>query len=261
MKKNVMMRLASFLLVAVLISTSAISGTYAKYVTTASGEETARVAKWGVEVYVNALGDEVNGLFAKTYAKDSTTTIDTTVSATDKVVAPGTKNENGITFSITGTPEVAVKLDVQIADGANRDVYLADGTYLDWTTGNDNTDTFVLATPNGSYRPLVYTLKNDKGEVKATGTLENIETYLEGTLSQEIAPNVDLATIAGGTTGTYTLTWAWDYEQAANVNLYDKADTLLGNLAAGIDTSTYAGTAAYNLGVNVEISITATQIN
>ena len=31
MKRNVMMRLASFLLVAVLISTSAISGTYAKY--------------------------------------------------------------------------------------------------------------------------------------------------------------------------------------------------------------------------------------
>ena len=57
MKKNVMMRLASFLLVAVLISTSAISGTYAKYVTTAEGKETARVAKWGVQVGVAGFSD------------------------------------------------------------------------------------------------------------------------------------------------------------------------------------------------------------
>ena len=53
MKKNVMMRLACFLLVAVLISTSAISGTYAKYVTSGQSTDSARVAKWGVTVTAN----------------------------------------------------------------------------------------------------------------------------------------------------------------------------------------------------------------
>ena len=50
MKKNKLMRAASILLVATLISTCAISGTFAKYVTTGSATNTARVAKWGVEL-------------------------------------------------------------------------------------------------------------------------------------------------------------------------------------------------------------------
>ena len=50
MKTNKMMRIASVLLVAVLLSTCAISGTFAKYVTTASGNDTARVALWDVSV-------------------------------------------------------------------------------------------------------------------------------------------------------------------------------------------------------------------
>ena len=50
MKKNKMMRLASCLLVLVMLSTSMISGTFAKYVTTGSAEDTARVAKFGVDI-------------------------------------------------------------------------------------------------------------------------------------------------------------------------------------------------------------------
>ena len=47
MRKNKMMRLASALLVAVLLSTCAISGTFAKYVTSSTGTDKARVAYWG----------------------------------------------------------------------------------------------------------------------------------------------------------------------------------------------------------------------
>ncbi len=50
MKKNKMMRIASVLLVAVLLSTCAISGTFAKYVTTFEGTDTAKVATWAVTV-------------------------------------------------------------------------------------------------------------------------------------------------------------------------------------------------------------------
>ena len=50
MRNNRMMRAASALLVAVLLTTSTISGTFAKYVTEKEVSDTARVAKWGVEI-------------------------------------------------------------------------------------------------------------------------------------------------------------------------------------------------------------------
>lgn len=56
MKKNKTMRAASALLVAALLSTSIISGTFAKYTTGASAQDSARVAKWGV--VVTATGDD-----------------------------------------------------------------------------------------------------------------------------------------------------------------------------------------------------------
>lgn len=243
MKKNRMMRLASGLLVAVLLSTCAISGTFAKYVTTASGSDTARVAKWGVEI--SGMAD---GLFAKTYAKDTETDIANTVEATEEVVAPGTKNDNGVTFSLTGTPEVAVKIDIVVKGSTTdtiTDVVLPVGTYTDWTQA-PYTNTFDLA---AAYNPVVFTLK-DGTTTLATGTLAQIESFLEEK-SDEYAPGTDLSKILGGTSGTYTLTWAWAF--AGN----DKADTLLGNLADG-NQSAIEGA---SITVDFAIVITATQID
>lgn len=106
MKKNKTMRAASALLVATLLTTSIISGTFAKYTTQASGEDSARVAKWGVELQT------VGNLYGDTY-KDSIVKGDETsmtvqsLNAAADVVAPGTKNDEGFTFSLKGQPEVA----------------------------------------------------------------------------------------------------------------------------------------------------------
>ena len=98
MKKNKMMRIASVLLVAVLLTTCAISGTFAKYVTSKERTDTARVAKFGVD-----LGVTVDGAFATEYDADVTVTdkdgaaiAKTVVSAADdqdNLVAPGTKGD------------------------------------------------------------------------------------------------------------------------------------------------------------------------
>ena len=48
--KNYLMRIASILFIVTLISTCCVSGTFAKYVTSASASDTARVAKWGVSI-------------------------------------------------------------------------------------------------------------------------------------------------------------------------------------------------------------------
>ena len=243
MKKSTMMRVASALLVAVLLSTYAISGTFAKYVTTASGSDTARVAKWGVEI--SGMAD---GLFAKTYAKDTETDIVNTVAANEEVVAPGTENDSGVTFSLTGTPEVAVKIDIAVKGSTTdtiTDVVLPAGEYTDWTQA-PYTGKFTL---DDAYNPVVFTLK-DGATTLVTGTLEQIETFLENKTG-EYEPGTDLSKILGGTSGTYTLTWAWAF--VGN----DKADTLLGNLAAGNqDAIENASTS-----IDFAIVITATQID
>ncbi len=75
------------------------------------GEDTARVAKFGVVVTADG------SLFDTTYkavgggntpgdgAADTDNTV-LTVESSDNVVAPGTKNTDGLTFAVTGQPEV-----------------------------------------------------------------------------------------------------------------------------------------------------------
>ena len=50
MKRNIMMRLASILLVAVLMTTGAVSGTFAKYTSQATASDSVTVAKWAFKV-------------------------------------------------------------------------------------------------------------------------------------------------------------------------------------------------------------------
>ena len=64
MKKNKMMRIASVLLVAVLLSTCAIFGTFAKYTTSVTSQDSARVAYWGFQ---SSNSIDITGLFATTY--------------------------------------------------------------------------------------------------------------------------------------------------------------------------------------------------
>ena len=255
MKKNVMMRLASFLLVAVLVSTCAISGTYAKYVTTGSGEDNARVAKWGVQI-----STWTNSMFANAYAEEAATdaSITNSVEASQEVVAPGTKNTESISFSLSGTPEVAVKLDVVVKGTAGADmatdVVLPADTYKDWTQAPYN-GTFTL---DKDYHPVVFTLMDGTYEVKK-GTLADIEKYLEEVLTAEYGPNTNLAEInkANGGNGTYTLSWEWAYGNFDGITTNDKADTYLGNVIAGIQS----GSAGISTAIDFTITITATQID
>ncbi len=139
MKKNRMLRMASALLILTLLTTSVIGGTFAKYVSTGSVSDTARVAKWGVEIktsgtlysdaYAKAVeGDGSNLPVAWTTASPSADSI--TVAAAEakqNIVAPGTKShEHGLSFAISGTPEVAVKVKTTIKA---EDIYLKAGTY------------------------------------------------------------------------------------------------------------------------------------
>lgn len=82
------------LVLAVLVALFA-GGTFAKYVTEDDGEDSARVAKWGVEVYV------ADDWFKTAYGRDATDAGDigdNTVQSSENdvnVVAPGTDGSFG----------------------------------------------------------------------------------------------------------------------------------------------------------------------
>lgn len=241
MRKNKMMRTASGLLVATLLTTSVISGTFAKYTTAATGTDSARVAKFGVDITANG------GMFAKEYDKDDTSagTITKSVIASgtteankDYVVAPGTKGELA-KATITGTPEVAVRV-----------AYEPTLTLEGWKAEDDS-----------AYCPIVFKVNNKTygltGMKDAAGTpvanesasTAALETAVENAIkaySKDYAPNTDLS----GKTGEYIdVSWEWAFDKND-----DAKDTYLGKLAAD-DNSTNDSK------VKLEIVTTVTQID
>ncbi|MBQ3417951.1 MAG: hypothetical protein IJH32_08960 [Ruminococcus sp.] len=240
MKKNKIMRIASVLLIVTLLSTCAISGTFAKYVTTGEAEGTARVAKWGIVVTVD--GD----LAAKEYKADDTTynpvggpnaSAGLSVKANEVVVAPGTGSKlvngewtNCIEASIEGKPEVATRFALYMTADDFTEICLPAGTYTD-----ENGDDFTVAE---DYYPvkLTLTVERDGRQVGPfTGTAQDILDALDAiggndNLTADFAPGVNC-------NATFRLTWEWPFEGARDgftAEEIDKMDTYLGNAIAGV---------------------------
>lgn len=200
MKKNVMMRVASALLVAVLLSTCVISGTFAKYVSTGSGYATARVAKWGVTISGTALE-----AFATEYDAGAA---DVTVKSTEKVVAPGT-NGSLAGFDVDGTPEVDVRV--------NFDATL---TLAGWEI-----------TGVAEYCPIIFYVDGTK-YTKADGeTVAAFADRVEAAIraySTTYQANEDLSNV----NDDLQVQWEWPFEGN------DYADTQLGDQAANGNAAT-----------------------
>lgn len=231
MKKNKMMRAASALLVAVLLTTCAVSGTFAKYTTSDDASDSARVAKWGVTATVTG------GAFAKTYdADDEDTDLDITVSSSteDKLVAPGTEGTfTGV--ALTGTPEVAVKI-----------TKTATVTVAGWMIDDDKN----AGTDEVFYCPLVFTINGSdiKGTDydNATDLQDELKDAIEDA-NGEYEPKTNLANITN-MNGDYT--WSWDFDDSgAGTN--DVKDTILGDMVAAGGTAT----------ISIDIDVLVEQID
>ncbi|MBR6922361.1 MAG: hypothetical protein IKH51_09210 [Clostridia bacterium] len=262
MKKNWTMRVALLIVALALITSCFVSGTYAKYITSADADDTARVAKFGVVITSSGTLFDVN---YKSVANGNTPT-DTTTGITvkssngDKLVAPGTKNDEGITFTVTGQPEVDVAVRMSLGEEL-KEVFLKAGTYADMTTAADD-DTFTLA---NDYYPVVFTLKIGTGSTATTytGTLASIKDQLEngGAFASVYPAGTNLATAIG----TITLTWEWTFvTNNVPAETPDFADTLLGDLAAGttiLPAANAPAAANYNLSEVVDISLNIVQVD
>ena len=223
MKKNAMLKIAAILMVAVLLTTCAISSTFAKYVSTDKDSDSARVAKWGIVVDVEAAG-----AFAGSYGDK------VQVGATDvkDLVAPGTKNDNAVSVTIS-SDMVEVDAAVVVTPGEDEDGNELSFVDLEgWTIGTGNT----------FYCPLV--IKVDITG-KETATFQQTESLnsaaaLEGAINTYSAENfgADDFDIQAGAAFSKTLTigWSWAYGEVTTeadgyVNGNDVNDTLLGNSA------------------------------
>ena len=220
MKKNKMMRLASFLLIAVILTTCAISGTFAKYVTSGNGSDSARVAKFGVTVTGTA------DTFKKTYAKDDTsfTLAANTVVSTEDVVAPGTSGSMAA-FTITGTPEVAVRVKFE-------------GTLELGDKWADSASAY--------YCPIEVTVGDTtfKGTDYASADLFEAAVNAKiATYSKDYVAGTDLSTIGADAPA---ISWKWAFEDNDDVK-----DTYLGDQAA-------VGNAAT---ISLSVTATVTQID
>ena len=223
-KNNWTMRAAVLMFALVLITSSFVGGTFAKYVTEGSGGSTARVAKFGVKIAADS-----HTMFNTSYATDDAglkATIDSSVKSDPSqalqasLVAPGTFENDALTFSITGTPEVAVNVEFKVAGS---DVFLKAGQYNDVTTAKVD-DKFDL---ERDYYPVEFTLTQNGKEVKS-GKIEDIVAYFNDLNKKANYPaNTDL----GQKLGTYNLSWKWLFDDTTK-GTNDKADTLLGDLAA-----------------------------
>lgn len=228
MKTNTMMRVASVLLVAVLLSTCVISGTFAKYVTSEGSTDNARVAKWGVTI--TAVNATSNTFFKGEYTTDDSNysaTITNSVDSSDSkdVIAPGTKGD-WVNVSVTGTPEVAVKIE-----------YTADLELDGWTCGS----------PAAFYCPVIIIIDNVEYSAKGTNctTADAFEEFIEAKIAahtENYAPNKDLSSDAN----TLTISWKWDFESGD-----DSADTYYGNLAANDQAPT----------ISLTVTTTITQVD
>ena len=231
MKKNVMMRVASIMLVLVLMSSSVISGTFAKYVTSADSEDTARVAKWGVVATVTG------NAFDYQYETTDTSYTNTayTVVADDgktNVVAPGTNGTFG-GVALTGSPEVAVRVSYE-------------GTVV-------KIQNWDLA--SGFYCPLRFNINGTEINGIDYDNATDLENAILNAIKKganDYAPNTDLSTI-DDLNGEYT--WAWPFDEtSANfiAGQTDGKDTELGNWSAKGKAQPI---------ISIEVKCTVTQID
>ena len=226
--QNKSLRVALILGILVIFCATLVGGTLAKYVISVNSIDIVRMAKWGVNIKV-ADGSNFDTQYE---SDDGSGTIVVKSSTEDRVVAPGTSGGDGLTFAITGSPEVATKIDVIMT--VNSDIHL-----------------------DHSYYPIVFTLTQVRD---ANGRLASPALIAQGNLASIKAALDEFTSQAYYKSNTvldaeFALTWEWKHEDSN-----DAKDTLLGSLANGIYSDSYTSSREnWSTVLDYEIVFTVTQ--
>lgn len=205
MKKNKALKAALSVFALTMMSMCAIGGTFAKYVTKDSDQDTARVAKWGVTVTVT--GDTTNTVLdTNGGAADEQVIVS---SSTDEVIAPGTKGTL-LTMSVAGDPEVDVEIDCVPTVTINEH-WMVDGKF---------------------YCPLEFTIKETgESDVLIKGLDHSTAESLKGALEAAINSFDDAEVTTEETLDkTLSVEWEWAFSGGTGtINQTDELDSKLGS--------------------------------
>lgn len=200
MKKNRMMRTAAILLVCVLLTTSVISGTFAKYTTFATVTDKARVAYWGFGRQAATTFDLFDGVYV-----DETN--GTTVKGAKNVIAPGTAKETKFAFAYTNNAEGINAPEVAYTFVVDADIT---GNYAELDT-NENFYWTLDETKYGTVAELLKAIEDLDGN-------KNQNRYEANTLPEKF-----------GVGSEHTIGWKWIFDEAAGGKDLDEMDTAMGN--------------------------------
>ncbi len=240
--KNKFMRIAAVMLMLCLVTTCAISGTFAKYTTSVDGSDTARVAYWGWNKAAAEI--KLSELFTTSYDVTAADDAKTVVSVNDdNVIAPGTGNS--ATFKFQYTPNAAETANAPEVDY----------TFVVETTGS-TTDAAnaILTNPNIQWKLSVagdtgvaYTVPSGNKALNEWGTYAELIANIEALDGNKTDNKYESQTLPAAFDGeeVWTVSWQWIYSTDAT---QDEADTVMGNQATLAE-------------VTVAIKITATQLD
>lgn len=166
--------------------------------------------------------------------------------ANTRCIAPGTKKDNAALVTLSGKPEVSVKV-----------TYSAEHFSLTGKWVSDENDTF--------YCPLIIKVTGKVGDAVKTETIKCVEktnaAEIEGAVKNAVAacsatygPNTDLSTAAVDGEGL-KISWEWPFEGGtANAGQTDVKDTYLGDQAAKSDDLNVPS-------IHIPVTATVTQID
>ena len=201
MKNNKTVKFMALVLFVTILAIILVSGTYAKYTTSATGSDTATVAKWSIK-----LGDEdIAKSTEKTFAIDLFSTITNTDGSEEKnvkktdgtLIAPGTMGSFTL-LSLKNESEVNAKYSVTYT------LLNESGVPLEFTTNKDDESSWKSD----------FTAVNVSNEALATdATATTATVYWRWAFTKDTARDTSDTTL-GTTTPTVTLTAKIDVEQA-----------------------------------------------
>ena len=201
MKNNKTVKFMALVLFVTILAIILVSGTYAKYTTSATGSDTATVAKWSIK-----LGNEdIAKSTEKTFTIDLFSTITNTdgyeeknVKKTDgSLIAPGTMGSFTL-LSLKNESEVNAKYSVTYT------LSNESGVPLEFTTNKDDESSWKSD----------FTAVNVSNEALATdATATTATVYWRWAFTKDTARDTSDTTL-GTTTPTVTLTAKIDVEQA-----------------------------------------------
>lgn len=201
MKNNKTVKFMALVLFVTILAIILVSGTYAKYTTSATGSDTATVAKWSIK-----LGDEdIAKSTEKTFTIDLFSTITNTDGSEEKnvkktdgtLIAPGTMGSFTLA-SLKNESEVNAKYSVTYT------LSNESGVPLEFTTNKDDESSWKSD----------FTAINVSNESLATdATATTATVYWRWAFTKDTARDTSDTTL-GTTTPTVTLTAKIDVEQA-----------------------------------------------